>query len=176
MNFKIAGKTLNTLNFHMPAEWEPHTATWLGWPHELTDWPGKFAPIPWAFAEIVRHLARVERVFLLVENAAAEAHVTQILAKAGANVAAVDFFRVPTDRGWMRDSGPLAVVDAGAAKEFKPTAETPAVSKKPTRLALLNFAFNGWAKYHDHKKDARVVSRVTAKLKRRVILPQHRGR
>ena len=40
----------------MPAEWEPHEATWLGWPHELTDWPGKFPPIPWAFAEIVRHL------------------------------------------------------------------------------------------------------------------------
>ena len=56
----------------MPAEWEPHFATWLGWPHELTDWPGKFDPIPWAFAEIVRHLARVERVFLLVENASAE--------------------------------------------------------------------------------------------------------
>ena len=54
--------------YRMPAEWEPHEATWLGWPHELTDWPGKFAPIPWAFAEIVRHLTRVERVNLLVEN------------------------------------------------------------------------------------------------------------
>ena len=50
--------------YRMPAEWEPHEATWLGWPHELTDWPGKFAPIPWAFAEIVRQLARVERVYL----------------------------------------------------------------------------------------------------------------
>ena len=48
--------TPHALGFRMPAEWEPHEATWLGWPHELTDWPGKFAPIPWAFAEIVRHL------------------------------------------------------------------------------------------------------------------------
>ena len=69
------------MNFRMPAEWEPHEATWLGWPHELTDWPGKFAPIPWAFAEIVRHLARVERVNLLVENRAAESRVKAILTK-----------------------------------------------------------------------------------------------
>ena len=46
----------------MPAEWEPHAATWLAWPHNRTDWPGKFAAIPWVYAEIVRHLARVERV------------------------------------------------------------------------------------------------------------------
>ena len=94
----------------MPAEWEPHEATWLGWPHELTDWPGKFAPIPWAFAEIVRHLARVERVFLLVESRDAESRVKAILRKSGANLDAVTFFRVPTDRGWMRDSGPISVI------------------------------------------------------------------
>src|SRR5580700_6406879 len=70
--------------FRMPGEWEPHDATWLGWPHELTDWPGKFAPIPWAFAEIVRHLARVERVNLLVESRAAESRVKAILRKSGA--------------------------------------------------------------------------------------------
>ena len=55
----------------MPAEWEPHEATWLAWPHEKSDWPGKFAPIPWVYGEIVRHLARVERVRILVEDAAA---------------------------------------------------------------------------------------------------------
>src|SRR5260370_6344206 len=70
----------------MPAEWEPHEATWLGWPHELTDWPGKFAPIPWAFAEIVRHLAQVERVYLLVENRGAESRVRSMLKKSGANL------------------------------------------------------------------------------------------
>ena len=61
-------KTPHALGFRMPAEWEPHEATWLGWPHEVTDWPGKFSAIPWAFAEIVRHLSHVERVYLLVEN------------------------------------------------------------------------------------------------------------
>jgi agmatine deiminase len=177
-------------NFSMPAEWEPHEATWLGWPHELTDWPGKFAPIPWAFAEIVRHLARVERVFLLVENGAAEAQVKKILRKSGAGVDAVTFFRVPTDRGWVRDSGPIAVADATSRVVIPRSEATRNPSSGTEREipryawddrsvpngALLNFAFDGWAKYDDHKKDARVVDRVKARLKRRVILPEHKGR
>ena len=142
----------------MPAEWETHAATWLGWPHELTDWPGKFAPIPWAFAEIVRHLSRVERVYLLVESAAAEKRVRMILKRSGANLDAVDFFRVPTDRGWMRDSGPICVKnDAG-------------------EVAYNNFLFNGWAKYSNHKKDAQVVIKTNARLKNRLFLPTRDGR
>jgi agmatine deiminase len=181
--------------YRMPAEWEPHEATWLGWPHELTDWPGKFAPIPWAFAEIVRHLARVERVFLLVENRDAESRVKTILRKSGANVDAVTFFRVPTDRGWMRDSGPISVssedaviVKSEATKNLCSNARIAEVTKQREILrantmgpqddgvALLNFAFNGWAKYDDHKKDAKVVGRVNAQLKKRVVLPEHKGR
>ena len=142
----------------MPAEWEPHEATWLGWPHEVTDWPGKFATIPWAFAEIVRHLSQVERVYLLVEDREAESRVRAILKKSGANLAAVNFFRVPTDRGWMRDSGPICV-------------------KNPSgEVAYTNWRFNGWAKYANHKKDALVVSKANKKLKRRVWFPEHSGR
>jgi agmatine deiminase len=147
-----------SLGFRMPAEWEPHQATWLGWPHELTDWPGKFAPIPWAFAEIVRHLSRVERVFLLVENRQAQARVRSILKKSGANLEAVDFCIAPTDRGWMRDSGPVCVRnDSG-------------------EVAFNNFQFNGWAKYANHKKDAAVVVKANRRLKRRLWQPQHKGR
>lgn len=145
------------LGFRMPAEWEPHEATWLGWPHELTDWPGKFAPIPWAFAEIVRHLSRVERVLLLVENRKAQLRVRSILEKSGANLDAVDFCLVPTDRGWMRDSGPICVRNESG------------------EVAFNNFRFNGWAKYSDHKKDAAVVAKANQKLKRRLWQPQHRG-
>src|ERR1700690_763185 len=104
MTKRTEGKTPGELGYRMPAEWEPHEATWLGWPHELTDWPGKFAPVPWAFAEIVRHLSRVERIYLLVQNVAAEERVRGILTKSGALLDHVDFCRVPTDRGWMRDS------------------------------------------------------------------------
>lgn len=150
--------TPSSLGFRMPAEWEPHEATWLGWPHELTDWPGKFAPIPWAFAEIVRHLSEVERVFLLVENREAESRVRAILQKSGAQLSNVDFFRVPTDRGWMRDSGPIGVKNSSG------------------EVAYLNFRFNGWAKYGNHKKDALVVGKANQKLRRRAWQPMHNGR
>jgi agmatine deiminase len=150
--------TPQLLGFRMPAEWEPHEATWLGWPHELTDWPGKFSPIPWAFAEIVRHLSQVERVYLLVENRQSESRVRTILKKSRANLDAVDFFRVPTDRGWMRDSGPICVRNESG------------------EVAYNNFLFNGWAKYSNHKKDAAVVAKANQKLKHRVWQPVHKGR
>src|SRR6476661_2972866 len=97
------------LKFRMPAEWEPHRATWLAWPHERTDWPGKFAPIPWVYTEIVRQLARVERVRILVQHRGEQREVKRILEKAGADLAAVDFFIVPTNRGWTRDFGPIFI-------------------------------------------------------------------
>lgn len=146
------------LGFRMPAEWEPHEGTCLGWPHELTDWPGKFAPIPWAFAEIVRHLARVERVFLFVENREAESRVRGILKKSHVNLDSVTFFRVPTDRGWMRDSGPICVKNAAG------------------EVAFNNFAFNGWAKYTNYKKDAQIVARANKSLQKQIFLPTHNGR
>jgi len=142
----------------MPAEWERHEATWLGWPHEVTDWPGKFATVPWAFAEIVRHLSAVEQIYLLVENREAESRVRQILKKSGANLAAVEFFRAPTDRGWMRDSGPICVRNDSGEVGFN------------------HFVFNGWAKYPNHKKDAVAVTKVNQRLKRRVWQPMHNGR
>ena len=86
MGKKTEINTPEKMGFRMPAEWEKHDGTWLGWPHELTDWPGKFAPIPWAFAEIVRLLSHVERVFLLVETREAETRVRAILSKAGAKL------------------------------------------------------------------------------------------
>lgn len=158
MTKRAEEKTPQELRFRVPAEWEKHEATWLGWPHELTDWPGKFAPIPWAFAEIVRAVSQVERVFLLAENREAEARVREILKKAGAKLEAVEFFCVPTDRGWMRDSGPICVKNTSG------------------EVAYNNFVFNGWAKYENHKKDAAVVHKANARLKRRLFLPKHKGR
>jgi len=158
MKLKTSTKTPRTQNFRMPAEWEPHEATWLGWPHEVTDWPGKFPTIPWAFAEIVRHLSHVEKVYLLTENAAAEKRVRSILKKSGAHPDNVVFFRVPTDRGWMRDSGPICVVN--------PAGE----------VAFNHFVFNGWAKYANHKRDAAAVTNVNKKLKRQVWQPVHKNR
>ena len=138
----------------MPAEWEPHEATWLAWPHEKTDWPEKFAPIPWVYADIVRHLARVERVRILVRHRAEEESARRILGKAGADLAAVEFFRAATDRGWTRDYGPIFVKnDRG-------------------EVAATHWHFNGWAKYGNCKKDAAAFGGILRDLKIPVWQPR----
>ena len=86
-----------------------HAATWIAWPHNPEDWPGKFQPIPWVYAEIVRHLSRVEDVHILVNDLAAERRATSILKRGAANLARIHFHHWPTDRVWLRDSGPIFV-------------------------------------------------------------------
>jgi agmatine deiminase len=146
------------LGYRMPAEWEPHAATWLAWPHEKTDWPGKFAPIPWVYADIVRHLSQVERVRILVEDAAMERAARRNLKSAGANLAAVDFFQVPTNRGWIRDFGPIFVRNG------------------KNEIAATNWHFNAWAKYDDWKKDDAANEKLARKLKWNVWSPTYRSR
>jgi agmatine deiminase len=143
----------------MPAEWEPHAATWIAWPHNTTDWPGKFAAIPWAYAEIVRHLAAVERVEILVNDADAESRAQRILQQANAPLSFVRFHRWPTNRGWTRDCGPIFLTRTGRARRGAP------------RLALANWRFNGWAKYPDWQKDSAVPDKVRRLLRLRAWLP-----
>jgi agmatine deiminase len=119
----------------MPAEWEPHEATWIAWPHNQEDWPGRFEPIPWVYGEIVRKLSQVERVRILVQNEDIEASARSVLNRSGANLAAVDFFTQPTDRVWTRDFAPSFVV----GEHGEP--------------AAVKWRFNGWAKYPDHLLD-----------------------
>jgi agmatine deiminase len=130
----------------MPAEWEPHAATWIAWPHNPNDWPGRFAPIPWVYAEIVRKLSRVEKVRILVESGAAEARARSLLRKAGAAMEAVEFFTCPTNRVWTRDFGPIFV------------------RHRRGEVALTGWGFNGWAKYDDWEKDAKVPGALAEKL------------
>ena len=143
----------------MPAEWEPHEATWLAWPHERTDWPGKFAPIPWIYADIVRHLAQVERVRILVAGRDEREQARRILARSGADLAAVDFFIVPTNRGWTRDFGPIFVKERAR--------------QGPGGIALTNWRFNAWAKYNDWQKDDAATKSLVPKLKLPVWEPEH---
>ena len=143
----------NALGFRMPAEWEPHAATWLSWPHERADWPGKLAPIPWVYGEVVRHLAPGERVRILVKDAGTERKARALLGRVGADLSQVDFFRVATDRSWTRDYCPLFVKD--------PQGE----------VALTNWKFNGWAKYANHKRDAAVPAWLARRLRRRAWFP-----
>ena len=133
----------------MPAEWERHAATWLAWPHNASDWPGKFPPIPWVYGEIVRHLAPGEIVRILVNSRVQQTHASRILKKVGVDLARVDFLRFPTNRGWTRDCGPIFVRTTGA---------------KPL-LAVARFHFNAWAKYRDWKKDDRIPELAAKRFK-----------
>ena len=136
-------KTPNDLQYRMPAEWVPHAATWIAWPHNPEDWPNKFQPIPWVYCEIVRHLSQVEDVHILVNDRAAEKRATNMLQRQGANLAHVHFHRWATDRVWLRDSGPIFV-------------------KNPAgKIALTNWKFNAWAKYDNWRNDDKIPGQVT---------------
>ena len=126
----------------MPAEWEPHAATWLAWPHNRNDWPGKFDPIPWVYAEIIRYLARGERVELIVNDAAGEKIARKVLQKTNALTANVRFHRWPSDRVWTRDSGCTFVVPTDQSAGRSP--------------AAIQWRFNAWAKYSNWQRDARI--------------------
>src|SRR5262245_11277941 len=103
-------QTPTALGYAMPAEWEPHEATWIEWPHHRGDWPGKFEPIPWIYAEIVRLLARGERVHIFVEpSKQAKTRIRDILQRNQVNLAHVTFHAQPTNRCWTRDTGPIFV-------------------------------------------------------------------
>ncbi|HUX44096.1 MAG TPA: agmatine deiminase family protein [Terracidiphilus sp.] len=138
--------TPRALGYRMPAEWEPHEATWLAWPHNREDWPGKFQPIPWLYAEIVRLLAARERVQLLVQDAKAQKRAAGMLKRAGADLGKVDFHAWPTDRVWLRDSGPIFVRNGAG------------------QVGTTNWRFNAWAKYDDWRRDDQVPERVTEQL------------
>jgi agmatine deiminase len=130
------------MRYRMPAEWEPHRATWIAWPHHEPDWPGKLAPIPWVYAEIARVLASHEPVEILCHTADVLESARASLDAHGVRPDRVALHVVPTDRVWVRDSAPTGVVDAAGD------------------VVLLNWAFNGWAKYSNWERDALVGAAV----------------
>ena len=133
-----------TLGYRMPAEWEPHAATWLAWPHYEADWPGRFEPIPWVYAEIVRHVAQHERVELIVNNAATARQARKILERASALSPNVRFHHWPTNRVWTRDSGCIFVTKcgAGAPAREKHAVQTEAGLAHIVRTILEKTHFN----------------------------------
>jgi agmatine deiminase len=160
----VVGDTLSPSSLRMPAEWEPHAATWMAWPHYRGDWPGKFEPIPWVYAEIVRHLARHERVELIVNNAASEKRARNVLRQANALVPNVHFHRWPTDRVWTRDSGCTFV-------RRWDDASSPDLS-----LHAVTWQFNAWARYSNWKRDRKIGSLMAEAAKASIMRPKFRGR
>jgi len=133
------------MTVRFPAEFEPHAATWIAWPHHEPDWPGKIEPIAWVYAEIVRILARHERVEILCHDEDLRESARQAIEAHGTR----DNYRLhvlPTDRVWLRDSAPTGVVDDAG------------------RVRLVNWRFNAWAKYDNYARDSKVgeaVARIT---------------
>ena len=154
------GQTPAALGFSMPAEWEPHEATWLGWPHNPTDWPDKLDTIRWLYGEIVRKISPGEIVRMLVNSPTEEQHARRYLTRAGADVGNVEFTIHPTNRGWTRDSGPVFVRRRDSGK---------------LETAIVHFHFNAWAKYADWQKDRRVPETAARRLRKRLFTAQFKG-
>lgn len=146
-------------SFLMPAEWEKHAATWIAWPHHRGDWPGKFEPIPWVYAEIVKGITTGEVAKILVRGEEEEEAARTVLSRAGVSLSKVEFYHVPTNRVWLRDSGPTFVKEKGASGAH-----------------LLNWRFNAWAKYANHRLDDKVPLYVAEATGLGVVEPVHKGR
>jgi agmatine deiminase len=132
------------LGFRMPAEWEPHAATWLAWPHKENSWPGNFAPIPAVWVEIVRALAPDERVNILVNDSAAAAGVCDLLRAAGVPGRTVSLYEIPTDDAWIRDAGPIFIT-------------------RRTEIAAVKWRYNAWGgKYPPWDLDDAVAEKICA--------------
>jgi agmatine deiminase len=130
----------------LPAEWEDHQATLMAFPHEGSDWPGKYEAIQWAFVEIIRKVTQYEKILLAVRSQAHRERVHIMLKQAHADTANVGYLILGTNRSWMRDSGPIVVQRSDGRRE------------------ALHFRFNGWAKYPNHRLDAKIPSAIAAAL------------
>ncbi len=139
----------------MPAEWEPHEATWIGWPHNKGHWPGKYDFIPATFAAIIAALAMSEKVYLTVNDQQMEEEARLMLSMLPVQVLnQLTFFHIPTDASWSRDHGPIFVYD------------------EKQKLTLLNFTFNAWGeKYHPFDRDNAVPEQIAKKLRLPLVTP-----
>jgi agmatine deiminase len=142
----------------LPAEFEKHAATWIGWPHNRSDWPGKFTPIPWVYGEISKKIAEGEKLRILVEDGAHKLRALNILKSCHANLENIEFYIFKTDRGWTRDSGPAFLIN------------------DLTEKTVVDFRFNAWAKYDNYKKDTKLPRFIASKFNLDVIDPVFNGR
>ena len=147
-----------TVRYRLPAEWEPHGATWLVWPQNVSDWPGKFSGIKRVYREIINHLSESEKVKIVINPGEARKRAEGFLREESTNLGNVEFYEYPTDRSWIRDSGPFFVRDGSG------------------ELNILDFGFNGWAKYPDWENDDLVPGFVAETLHLDLETPMYLGK
>lgn len=152
-------KTPLEASFKMPAEWEKHRATWIGWCSNRNDFPGKIAAIHWVYGEITRKLIEAgETVAILVQDEKHQAKASSILTKVGADFSKIEFYKIPHNRGWMRDSGPMFVKN-----------------EKTSEVAVIKFKFNAWAKYDDWKLDNQVAVKYAKSNNRKLFEVEYKN-
>lgn len=141
----------------MPGEFEKQDAIWLAFPHNEEDWPGKFGPVPWAYVEFIRLIARTQKVKLLVKSKALEKRVIDYCERAHVNMKNLQCLVIPTDRGWMRDCGPIFVYDG-------------------KKKLMLDWGFTGWAKYDNHLLDDKVPQKAQGLYGKKIerVVPVHK--
>jgi len=168
------------LGYSMPAEWEPHAATWLGWPHNESDWPDKIDTIRWVYGEMVRKITQGEVVRLLVRSKSEAKFAANYLKRAHCDLKKVQFVVHPTNRGWTRDSGPIHVIRPKDRVGSPTPAPNPRARGGAPYLesgkAIVHFHFNAWAKYSNWQLDTRVPETAAALLKRPLFDAQFKGR
>lgn len=162
----ITAQSPAELGYSMPAEWEKHSATWLGWPHNESDWPDKIDTIRWVYGEMVRKISQGEMVRLLVRSKAEAKFAASYLKRAACDLKRVQFVVHPTNRGWTRDSGPIHVKRSPKSKVPSPKSD----------LAIVHFHFNAWAKYKNWQLDTKVPETAAKVLKRPLFDAQFNGK
>jgi agmatine deiminase len=143
--------------YHKLPEWHEHSATWLAWPHNQDDWPEKHTCITWAFLEIMRCLHKSEQINLLVKTKSQQNIVAKLCQKININLDKINFFVIPTNRAWLRDSGPFFV-------------KQPENNLQKT---ILNFEFNAWAKYSNFHLDNQVPNEIAHKQSCPIVQPTY---
>ena len=142
--------------YRLPAEWEQHEATWIAWPHNKNDWPGKFLSIKWVFVEIVKYISRGEKVRILVQSKNHKLKAENVLKSVNSDLSNIEFFIKKTDRGWLRDSSPFFI-------------------KEKKKIVAVDFKFNAWSKYDDYKNDDKIPYFISNKFKLDKITAKHKN-
>lgn len=128
--------------YRMPAEWEPHAATWLTWPHDEAHWPGLYEKIPPIWARMAKELSAGEDVHILIHDAKTEAIAEKELKKAGATSDRIHLHHVPNNFAWARDHGPIFLKN-----------------KKGDTL-ITHWGYNAWGNKWSHELDDHVPEHV----------------
>ena len=110
----MTSQTPLALGYYFPAEFAPHTATWLSWPHKEASWPGKIHTIFPYYSQFIKVLTEGERVCINVGNEAMKTFALDCLVKANVDISKVDFFMHPTNDAWCRDHGPAFLLNPSA--------------------------------------------------------------